>query len=87
ALGFSLGGTDVMLLAGARQDRRAFAGYCNRNPRMAGCVWLKRGGVDFAALDPRFDADLKEPRIKAVVAVDPGFTPSFTEDSLRAIGI
>lgn len=87
ALGFSLGGTDMLLAAGARQDRRAFAAYCNRNAQMGGCVWLRRGGVDFSALDPRFDSDMREPRIKAVVAVDPGFTPSFTEASLKAIKI
>lgn len=87
ALGFSLGGYDALALAGARQDRRAFASYCNRNQRMAGCVWLRRGGVDFAALDPRFDADLRDARIRAVIAVDPAFTPSFTEESLRAIAV
>lgn len=87
ALGFSLGGYDVLALAGARQDRRAFASYCSRNQHMVGCVWLRRGGVDFAALDPRFDADLRDARVKAVIAVDPAFTPSFTEDSLRAITV
>lgn len=87
ALGFSLGGYDVLALAGARQDRRAFANYCDRNRRMAGCDWLRRGGVDFAALDPRVDTDLRDSRVKAVVAVDPAFTPSFTEESLRAVSI
>jgi predicted dienelactone hydrolase len=86
-VGFSLGGTDALLLAGARLDRRAFAAGCDRIPDLTVCVWLKRGGVDVAALDPRVEADLREPRVKAVVAVDPGFAPSFTAASLAAVAI
>lgn len=87
ALGFSLGGYDVLALAGAEQRREAFAGFCERNRTSMGCDWLRRGGVDFAALDPRFDGNHRDPRVKAVVAVDPAFTPSYAEASLKAVRV
>lgn len=87
ALGFSLGGYDVLALAGAEQRRADFASYCGRNRAMMGCDWLRRGGVDLAALDPRFDANHRDPRVKAVLAVDPAFAPSFAEASLQAVRV
>jgi predicted dienelactone hydrolase len=87
ALGFSLGGYDVLALAGAEQRRFAFAEYCNRNRTMMGCAWLRRGGVDFAALDPRFDENHRDTRIRAVIAVDPAFTPSYDDKSLASVTV
>lgn len=87
ALGFSLGGYDVLALAGAEQRRSAFAEYCNRNRMMMGCAWLRRGGVDFAALDPRFDENHRDTRIRAVIAVDPAFTPSYDDKSLTGVTV
>lgn len=87
ALGFSLGGYDVLALVGAQQNRQEFAQYCfsNAGATLGFCHWLVKGGVDLTALDPRFEDNHRDPRIKAIVAVDPGFTPSFTDASLKAV--
>jgi predicted dienelactone hydrolase len=87
ALGFSLGGYDVMALGGAEQRRKAFAIHCMQNQKEMGCAWLLKAGVDLMALDPRFDDSHRDARIKAIVAVDPGFTPSYDEDTLRAMKV
>ncbi len=89
ALGFSLGGHDVMALAGAEQRRRQFAEFCFREQSEASgtCKWLARGGVDLTALDPRFEENHRDPRIKAIVAVDPGLTQSFAEETLNSIRV
>lgn len=89
ALGFSLGGYDVLALAGAEQRRRQFAEFCFREQADASgvCKWLARGGVDLTALDPRFEENHCDPRIKAIVAVDPGLTQSFAEETLNSIRV
>lgn len=89
ALGFSLGGYDVLALAGARQSRHEFAQYCFSTPgaTLGFCNWIAKGGVDLTALDPRFEDDHRDPRIKAIVAVDPGFTPAYTDKSVRSVRI
>ena len=89
ALGFSLGGYDVLALAGAEQRRKPFAEFCYRDAAQSHgfCDWLKRGGVDLTALDPRMEANHRDPRFKAIVAVDPAFTQSYDETSLKGISV
>lgn len=86
-IGFSLGGTTMMLSAGARASLTPFAAFCD-DPKNAddGCGWFKRGGVDFSKIDAgAFEGDYRDARLKAVVAVDPGFTMAYQADSLAAI--
>lgn len=97
-LGFSLGGTTALELAGARGDLAAYRRYCADMPDMMDCRWMRgdRGYADgepvtvepfdLARLDRvRFEASHPDARIKAVVAVDPGLAMAFQPDSLAAI--
>ena len=74
-LGFSMGGATALHLAGARQSRAAFAGYCAGKGQTApDCGFLSRGGVDLKALPARWEADLSDRRISAAIAVDAGYS-------------
>jgi predicted dienelactone hydrolase len=87
-LGFSLGGTTALQLAGARVDRSAYAAYCARFTADAvDCAYLARGGVDVTALPAAIEADLRDPRLAAVIAVDPGFTHALQPASVAAFGL
>ncbi|NIZ10188.1 alpha/beta fold hydrolase [Pseudooceanicola sp. HF7] len=88
ALGFSLGGSTVMGLAGLRLDSDAYRDYCDRFGEAAqDCLFLMRGGVDFNNLPPEFSADMSDPRFSSIVAVDPGYTYAATPYSAAAIGV
>lgn len=86
ALGFSLGGSTVLGIAGLRLDPEAYRAYCETHGEAAqDCLFLMRGGVDFATLPPEFSAEMSDPRFTSVVAVDPGFTYAATPESAAEI--
>jgi predicted dienelactone hydrolase len=65
-IGFSLGGTNMMLSAGARASLQTFRDYCSEaNGRDPACNWLQSGGADFAADRVAFDGDYGDPRRSA----------------------
>ena len=75
ALGFSLGGATALNLGGLRFERDAYTRYCaERVGKAVDCAFLARGGVDFDNLPKGFSADVGDPRIRAVIAIDPAFT-------------
>ena len=85
SLGFSLGGATALNLAGLQFDRQAYADYCReRGDAAADCVFFAKGGVDLGNLPEGFAADMRDPRIDAAVAIDPGFTYAATDDSVTA---
>jgi predicted dienelactone hydrolase len=99
ALGFSLGGTTVLEMAGAHGDLAAYIRYCDHNPGVMDCRWFKGGRgyaggeqlsvapFDLASVDrQRFEQSNLDARIAAVVAVDPGLATVFQPDSLERIG-
>lgn len=85
SVGFSLGGASAMLLAGGRLDFERFPEFCKTHDDGA-CHAFSRY---FEAVDAGFYAsangDLAEPRLRAAVAIAPGFTEAFTAESLRAL--
>jgi predicted dienelactone hydrolase len=91
-LGFSLGGYTALTLAGARVRLADYIRYCEI-PVPPGtvineCPWFARGGVDLHRVDAnRFEQSHRDPRIRAVVAVDPGLAQAFDADSLRGITV
>jgi predicted dienelactone hydrolase len=85
-LGFSLGGGTALLSGGAMLLKDAFVNYCADVTGKADCTWLQAGGVDFTAIDAaKYQADMRDPRIDAVVAVDPALTQAMTPASLAAM--
>ncbi|CAN7589976.1 alpha/beta hydrolase family protein [Neorhizobium sp. LjRoot104] len=99
-LGFSLGGSTAIELAGGRADLSAYKHYCETNSDMMDCRWF-RGGRGFAggeevAVEPlnlgsvdrsRFEQSNRDTRISGAVLVDPGLVEAFKPDSIRAIDI
>lgn len=99
-LGFSLGGSTAIELAGARADLDAYTHYCQTNADMMDCRWF-RGGRGFAggeevAVEPlnldsvdrsRFEQSNRDTRISGAVLVDPGLVEALRPDSIGAIDI
>lgn len=86
AVGFSLGGTTALGLAGLRFDAAAQDARCATLPDAADCGFFLRDGGTFAD-EPGFEGDAKDPRIARVVAVDPGFGHSVEAASLPAVDV
>jgi predicted dienelactone hydrolase len=99
-LGFSLGGTAAMEIAGATASLDAYVAYCDSYPAMMDCRWFKGGRgflddeeikvppLDLRSVDRRrFEQSNRDPRFKAAVLVDPGLATAYTPASLAAIDI
>lgn len=80
-VGFSLGGTTALALAGVRFDGTVQDANCTTGPDAADCGFFLRGGVRFAD-HPEFSADARDARISRAVAVDPGFGGAVEADTL-----
>eukprot|EP00903_Cladosiphon_okamuranus_P002208 g2206.t1 len=100
SLGFSLGGAAVLRMVGALATVEAYARYCETYPDMADCRWFKGGRAyrdgeeikvgpfDLRSVDRvRFEQREQEPRIRAIVAVDPALAAVFDPASLEPIDI
>lgn len=84
-LGFSLGGATALNLAGAITDSKLYKPYCDRFPDAADCVFFAKGGVDFTRMPEAFSGDMRDRRITAAIAVDPGLTYAMTQQSIEAM--
>jgi predicted dienelactone hydrolase len=84
-VGFSLGGSSALLLAGARLDFARFPEFCRTHDDGA-CRAFER---HFPSLDESFlahaNADHSDPRIAVTIAIAPGFTESMTRDSIEGL--
>lgn len=84
-IGFSLGGATAMSLAGARLHFERFPAFCVNHDDGA-CQAFRHL---FAQLDNDFFArangNFFEPRLRAAVAIAPGFSESITAESLQAL--
>lgn len=88
AMGFSLGGHTALAIGGGRVTAEAYARYCDEAATMPDCVWFASGGVDLRAVDKaRFEQSNRDPRIKAIVAIDPSIAQALTPESLRAMSV
>ncbi|MGQ3210627.1 alpha/beta hydrolase family protein [Shinella sp.] len=98
-VGFSLGGSTALEIAGARADLEAYARYCDSYDKWD-CAWFAGGRgyvgempvdvekVDLRKLDKaRFEQSNQDLRIRAAVLVDPGLAQAYVDDSLKAIDI
>lgn len=86
AAGFSLGGHSALALGGARLSKAAFIAYCDQAKDQYDCGWMSAAGVDFTTIDAaRYEANLSDPRVTRVIAIDPALTPAMTQGSLTQI--
>ena len=88
SLGFSLGGATALNLAGAEMNRGLYRDYCARLGKEApDCIFLAKGGVDLDNLPDAFEGNMRDPRIGAAIAVDPGFSYAITDASIAAMDL
>ncbi len=84
AIGHSLGGWTVTALAGARYSPQRYLEECRLLPNPRLCGLAPELGITPQNQDS-LSADLRDPRVKAVVALDPGLVRGFTPESLSAV--
>lgn len=82
AAGFSYGGWTALSLGGLRGHAGGFRDYCAAAlPVSSHCQDLLRAGVDLTDVDAEmWQASHRDPRIKAVAAIDPGLIHGIPED-------
>lgn len=88
-LGFSAGGYTAMATAGARVDPDLLQSFCDETDHgMSDCAFLAHFGINLHDFDLSPAAqDLRDPRIKTAVTIDPGIVETLTEQSLEQIDI
>jgi predicted dienelactone hydrolase len=88
-LGFSAGGYTAMALSGARVDPKKLQNFCDGTDHgMSDCAFLARFGVNLHTLDLSPAAqDLRDPRIRTSVVIEPGIVSTLTQASLSQIEI
>lgn len=84
AIGHSLGGWTVTALAGARYSPQRFLEECRLHPNPRLCGLAPELGIA-PQNQGSLGTDLRDPRIKAVVSLDPGLVRGFTPQSLSAV--
>lgn len=86
-LGFSLGGYTSLALSGAKLDMSKYEEFCKKYEDEA-CKYFKEV---FSIINKQYlknaSQDLKDKRIKASIALAPGFVQNMTNESLRKIDI
>lgn len=99
-MGFSLGGSAALELAGARANLDAYVQYCVDYAQSMDCTWFSGGRgykngeaitvppLDLRSVDKvRFEQSNHDRRIRTAVLVDPGLEVAFTKESLHDIKI
>lgn len=80
AVGFALGGTAALALAGGGIDPQAYAGYCDDHPEAVDCNWYQAQDVRLGSVDAAALAALEgDPRVTSAVALAPEFMPAFSD--------
>jgi predicted dienelactone hydrolase len=88
-LGFLLGGTSALTLAGAEIDPERYAKMCDGKAAIGmDCFWFSENGVDLHAADIKsLEHSNYNGKIKVAIAIDPELSTVFTQASLRKIPI
>ena len=88
-LGFSAGGYTAMAVAGARVNPDSLQRFCDETDHgMSDCAFLAHFGIDLHAIDLTPAAqDLRDPRVRLAVVIDPGIVSTMTPQSLAEIEI
>lgn len=88
ALGFFLGATSALQMAGARMDPELFADSCDDGADGNDCAWFRASELDLHAINlEAMGQSRRDPRIQAVVAVNPEFGAEFVPESLSGISV
>jgi predicted dienelactone hydrolase len=85
AAGFSFGGWTALSIGGVTANPLGNIAYCEAaGARSHNCTDLKHFGIDPARMNAeKWSASYKDPRVKAVVAIDPGLTWKLSAQNVR----
>lgn len=87
-VGFFLGGTSMLSLAGAGFDPEGYRQSCNAQGINIDCGWLSSQGVDLTTLpDDFFAQDTSDARLTNLVVINPELTPVLEPRSLESIAV
>ncbi|MBB3392168.1 putative dienelactone hydrolase [Rhizobium sp. BK275] len=87
-LGFLVGGTSALSIAGGRLDPENFARSCEPDGTGVDCAEFASAGIDLHSIDrQKLTRSHLDPRVKAAVVIDPEFGASFAPESLTRISI
>ena len=88
AVGHSLGGWTVLEIASARFDPDLFTQACNAHPKLGGCIgYHEMNPAGTPEGKAHLAADLSDKRVTAIVSLDLGLAPGFTDASLAALPV
>lgn len=86
AVGFFLGGTSVLQLAGVRLDAEKYHRSCDKGRSGPDCAWYAKAGVDLRNVDPaKITRSNLDPRVRIAVAVAPELIDSLATGSLMSL--
>ena len=78
----------MLALAGARFDPERFDRYCAEKPDRWDCTWARDNGVGTTKVArDNLQQDLREPRLRAVVALDAAFGQTLDPESLAEVAV
>ncbi|MBB3464065.1 dienelactone hydrolase [Rhizobium sp. BK377] len=87
-LGFLIGGTSALSLAGGNLDPQSFAHSCDPDGTGVDCAEFASAGIDLRAVDSqKLSRSHLDARVKAAVIIDPEFAANFAPESLKRISI
>jgi predicted dienelactone hydrolase len=87
-LGLQIGGTAALSLAGGMLDVASVKASCDAGGVGVDCGRFRKAGLDLHAMGlPLLGRSNVDPRVKAIVVIDPEFSRSFTQTSLAGISI
>lgn len=86
-IGHSLGGWTAIEIAGGRFDADGFIRNCAETASIACTILARIGRLQDPDWRSRMAADLADPRVSAVITLDPGGIGGFTQASLKGITI
>lgn len=87
-LGYQIGGTAALALAGGRLDAAKVQASCDAGGVGVDCARFRKAGLDLRTVDPGLlGRSNDDPRVTSIVVVDPEFSRDFTPESLAGISI
>lgn len=87
-LGYQIGGTAALALAGGRLDVAKVQASCDKGGVGVDCARFRKAGLDLRTVDPeRLGRSNDDPRVTNIVIVDPEFSRDFTPESLAGISV
>ncbi|MBB1486136.1 alpha/beta hydrolase family protein [Oceanospirillum sediminis] len=85
-VGFFLGGTSMLTLAGAKFDLKKYKASCNDAGVNIDCKWFSNNKVDISSVSGDLVTKLKkDDRIRSIVIINPELTKTLDANSLRDV--